>query len=311
MRPAPLYHDIALLPDGGEAFFVTTEDAKSLRIARWAGVTDASGTVLICVGRGEYLEKYDEVITYFRDAGYGVVIFEWRGQGLSERLPHMVYGHVKRFDEYQKDVRAVVSELSNMPGPLFVLAHSMGGLIASRAVAEGPLQGRVACLALSAPMYALSLPKVVRLFAPFVLRFLASIGLSKRPSIGVDERASFEKVPFASNNLTRSAERYAHWKESLTRHPDLRIGGPTIAWMVAALDETTAQLDAAVPDIPVLTLLGSKERVVSASAVLGQLERMPSATLVRVEDGLHETLMDGPEQTGPLLARLNQFFISA
>jgi lysophospholipase len=259
------------------------------------------------VGRGEFLEKYLDVISDLQHAGWGVLIFEWRGQGLSERDRGIPYGHVRRFDEYQLDIEAVIEPLSEMAGPFRMLSHSMGALIASRALAEGPLADVIERAVFSAPMYGLKRPWPLNVMIPFTMRFAAAIGFGRYVVPGGTAKASYEVQPFKGNNLTSDGDRYRSWADMLQKHPDLRLGAPTIAWLVAAYDEMTTLLDAPVPQMPLLCIVGDRERVVSVSTILGQLERMGGATLLRVPDALHEPLMEREALSKPVMERVLTF----
>ena len=49
-------------------------------------------------GRGEFIEKYFEVIADLRRRGFAVATMDWRGQGGSQRmLPNPRKGHVRYF----------------------------------------------------------------------------------------------------------------------------------------------------------------------------------------------------------------------
>ena len=128
---------------------------------------DASrGTVLICTGRSEFIEKYFDVVEELLGRGFAVVIFDWRGQGLSDRsLRNRQKGHVVHFRDYGRDLESVVAQILEpfSPKPWFCLAHSMGGAIALTYAADHPkLFDR---LVLSAPMIEiarLSFPQTAR-----------------------------------------------------------------------------------------------------------------------------------------------------
>ena len=111
------------------------------------------GTVLICTGRSEFIEKYCPVVAELQQRGFAVVVFDWRGQGLSQRpLRDAQKGHVAHFSDYEGDLLAVVDQVLApfCPKPWFGLAHSMGGAIALNAAADRPDLFRR--LVLSAPM---------------------------------------------------------------------------------------------------------------------------------------------------------------
>src|ERR1700761_8916833 len=99
------------IPDGGTVGVVSTNDGVSLRYASWTGGGQTKGTVCLCQGRTEFIEKYFEVVRELRARGYGVVTFDWRGQGLSDRaLPDRRKGHVESFDQYNADLEAVIEQ---------------------------------------------------------------------------------------------------------------------------------------------------------------------------------------------------------
>ena len=80
-------------------------------------------------GRAEFIEKYFEVIGELLSRGFVVATFDWRGQGLSDRLlGNRARGHVRRSTDYRLDLDAFVSQLlaPDCPKPWFALAHSMG-----------------------------------------------------------------------------------------------------------------------------------------------------------------------------------------
>lgn len=305
---APLYDDVVSLPPGGEAFFVETRDGKRLRLAHWPGVR---GTVLIFPGRGEFIEKYAPVIARVLKEGWGAVILDWRGQGLSEKLPGMKYGHVRRFDEYQHDVAALADYAKTLPQPVHAISHSMGGLIVSRALAEGALNGVVSRAVFTAPMFGLGLKGVQSMVGPYLTRVAAAIGFGRSASFGATDEASYEKIPFSQNHLTNNEENYRAWAEMLKTHPELRTGGASFAWAVAAFDEMAACLDAPVPQIPLLCILGTAENLISVPTLLGQLERMPNASLLRIAGAKHEPYFETPEIAEHALQKTLSFLADA
>ena len=95
----------------------------------------ACGTVLIVHGLGEHAGRYDHVAAHLVRAGWAVARYDQRGHGRSGG-PR---GAIARPDSLLADLGAVLGRIksSNPPGPLVLLGHSMGGLVAGRFVAEG------------------------------------------------------------------------------------------------------------------------------------------------------------------------------
>ncbi len=91
------------IPPDAAVLSVTASDGMVLRAAHWAPTTrEARGTVCILQGRAEFIEKYFEVVEELRGRGFGVVAFDWRGQGHSGRqVGNPRKGYVRRFDDYR------------------------------------------------------------------------------------------------------------------------------------------------------------------------------------------------------------------
>ncbi|STS87494.1 Lysophospholipase L2 [Klebsiella variicola] len=90
--------------------------------------------VLICPGRIESYVKYAEVAYDLFHSGFDVMIIDHRGQGRSGRLLSDTHrGHVVNFSDYVDDLAALWQQ-QVVPGhwrKRFILAHSMGGAIAT------------------------------------------------------------------------------------------------------------------------------------------------------------------------------------
>lgn len=129
MKNAPLYEDILEGPLDGQARWLITADNVKIRAAYW-NFSNSNGTIFVFPGRNEYIEKYGRTCKKIQSIGYSSIVIDWRGQGLSERLvKNKLIGHVNLFQDYQKDVNALVLFATNkrFPKPWFLLAHSMGG----------------------------------------------------------------------------------------------------------------------------------------------------------------------------------------
>src|SRR6476646_418300 len=131
--------------------WLASESAR-LRFAGWNASGTARGTVILQGGRGEFIEKYaSETVSELLGRGFAVMAMDWRGQGLSDRpLPQRhEAGYIDRFETYLGDFRLFLDTVvaPAAPRPLLVLAHSMGGHITSRYLAEqgGPFAAAVLC----------------------------------------------------------------------------------------------------------------------------------------------------------------------
>ena len=74
-------------PSGATTGLFKSSGGAKLRYARWEPTRPPKrGTVCVFQGRGEYIEKYFEVVADLRRRGFAVATMDWRGQGGSSAL---------------------------------------------------------------------------------------------------------------------------------------------------------------------------------------------------------------------------------
>lgn len=302
MEPAPLYTDVSAPLDDGSAFWLTALDGVRIRIGVWA--EGQRGTVLMFPGRTEYIEKYVHVAAAMRARGYATVIVDWRGQGLADRaLSDAMSGHVTHFDEYQLDVAAVLAAVSRLglPEPLFLMAHSMGGCIGLRALLHG-LQAKAAVF--SGPMWGIQMQPALRPVAWTLGLAARRFGFSHHYAPSTARVPYVSSVPFKGNMLTSDPEMYTMMQRQIATHPALSLGGPSLGWLIAALEETRALRKLASPKVPCLTVVGTNERIIDIPAVEERMARWPKGRLERIVGAEHEVVVETP-------LILKQFFTEA
>lgn len=94
-------------------------------------VPGARAGIVVVHGLGEHSGRYEGFGARMADYGFSTFAMDLRGHGLSDGRR----GHVPTFDALLQDVdrfRREVQGLADVRAPLFVLGHSMGGLIALR-----------------------------------------------------------------------------------------------------------------------------------------------------------------------------------
>lgn len=114
---------------------------------------DSHGAVVIVHGLSEFTAKYHEFAWYLLNQGYDVFLYDQRCHGRSCRLTQKRdLIHVDHFSDYPKDLHRficdVVRKVTDLP--LYLYAHSMGGAVSLRYMAEHPQVFQKAVL--SAPM---------------------------------------------------------------------------------------------------------------------------------------------------------------
>ncbi len=290
----------AKAPPHGIVSPVVASRSVVLRTARWppaqaaAPDGEARGTVVICTGRSEFIEKYYEVIEDLRRRGFSVAIFDWRGQGFSARqLRNRVRGHIWTFDEFEQDIEAVRQQVLEpfCPRPWFALAHSMSGPIILNFAAHHP--DVFQRLVLSAPMI-----DIARLPRPALARVLARwacrLGF-RRHQIPIGRNRALFLSTFDGNVLTSDRVRFERTASLLRAEPGLGLGPPTYGWMHAAFECIAALAAERFIEsfvTPTLIVMPGSDVVVDGRAAERLASRLRTCTLVTVFGAKHEVLME-------------------
>ncbi len=282
------------VPRGAVCETVTSDDGIGLRCARWpANRSPVRGTVIVLSGRTEFIEKYFETVGDLRRRGFGVAIFDGRGQGGSARLlGNIRKGHVRDFADYVNDFETVMQEmvLPDCPPPYYVLAHSMGAAVALLSAAR--LRTQIERMVLTSPMVALSRgsPELLARLTGFLMYF--GLGETFVPGGGA---TILQTRPFHGNPVTSDPNRYRRSVEVVDADPSIGIGAPTIGWLNAAmrasLNMTEPEFSGAVP-MPVLMVLAGADTIVSNQAAEVLSRRLKTTAHLRIPGARHEILME-------------------
>ncbi len=107
----------------------------------------ADGRSLVIVhGASEHGRRYDHVARMFADRGWTVVVGDNRGHGRSGGNPM----HVRKFEDYLRDLDAVWKHHKLEPARTALLGHSFGSLISARFAETRP--EKISALVLMAPL---------------------------------------------------------------------------------------------------------------------------------------------------------------
>ncbi|MGB0629315.1 MAG: alpha/beta fold hydrolase [Alphaproteobacteria bacterium] len=272
----------------------TVPDGTRLRIGYWPAETPPAGTVIVIHGRTEFLEKYAEVTAELNDRGMNVWAMDWRGQGLSDRtLEHRQKGHIDRFETYVKDLSWFANEVVNArSGPVILLAHSMGGHVAVRAVLEGAVKpnGLIA----TAPMIALPMSRMGTLGARCLSSLISGAGFGERYARGMTDHRPAQ-VKFDGNPLTGDRNRFERYYALLADNPELVLGGVTWSWLNAAFRSMTKirRLSRRARQVcPAVICTPLADRIVSVDAQSRLCDDIDGWAQIRFEDARHELLME-------------------
>lgn len=295
------------VPDNHVTGWFEGVGGKRLRYAIFKSrVPVARGTVVLLQGRNECIEKYYETIRHFTARGLWVATFDWRGQGLSERLlKNQLRGHVRRLGDFEADLSTFLETivLPEARLPFCLVAHSMGALIALSAAPK--LTNRIERMVLLAPFVELSDQPLPTWSIRLISSLMRMVGLGWVGS-GKD---SFPK-PFAGNPLTTDLERYARNQALHTAHPELRLGPPSIGWINEMLNTIKRvnkfeHLDKI--KVPTLLIGAGNDKIVAAHAIESLGNRFRAGRAIIIDGARHELLQEADRYRIPTLAAIDAF----
>ncbi len=287
------------IPGGAVSGYFRTPSGIRLRYAHWKPTGQKQiGTVCVFGGRGEFIEKYFEVVAELRRRGFAVACLDWRGQGGSQRLlRNSLKGHVENFAEYDEDLRLFMRNivLPDCPPPYFALAHSTGGNILIRAACLGNcwferilLTAPLICLARG--VLPLSFESTYRLLSTF-----KGLGFSKAYLPRSNGNDAWEAAPFADNMLTSDYHRFQRTQTVLEEAPHLRLGSPTIGWFYAAMQSMAMMREDDFPSlvkVPILMIGAGSDRIVSTPAIEDLALRLKVGSYITIPNSRHEILQE-------------------
>jgi lysophospholipase len=295
--PAPFHADVADAPPDPVVVWATAGTgaaAARIRLASWKA--GDKGTVLLLPGRTECIEKYGHTAGDLVARGFSVITIDWRGQGLADRaLPDRMMGHVGSFAEFQADLDAMLTEAGrlDLPRPWYMMAHSMGGCIGLRGLIRGV---PVKAAAFSAPMWGIAMAAWQRPVATVVSALAGPLGLVGRYAPSTSGETYLLTAPFQGNVLTTDREMWDYMRRQAAEVPDLALGGPSIGWLKAALQECAALAAMPAPLVPAICGLGTAEKVVDVPPIHLRMAGWSNGQLDLYPGAEHEILMEGPAQ---------------
>lgn len=233
------------------------------------------GVVVIVHGFGEHSDRYGHVAQRLVAEGFATLALDHRGHGRSEGARAVI----DRLADAVSDIdRLVVLAGDAHPGlPIFMLGHSMGGLLAVQYALEH--QDRLAGLLLSGALAALDA-------APAPARLIARVLSVIAPRAGL--------IALDGSLVSRDPQVVAAYSADPMVHHG-KLPARTVAELIAAgrrFPERLAEIR-----VPTLIMYGTDDRLCppSGSVMLG--ERIGAADITVIPyDGLYHEILNEPEQ---------------
>ncbi len=311
-RFVPALFDRRAWPMDGRLDYWSASDGWPLR--RYRLGDGKRGRMLVLGGRGDMIEKYLEVIHHWAGRGWAVTSFDWRGQGGSGRLTDdPLCGHIEDFGQWIADLNAFVGDWrAEGQGPAVIVAHSMGGHLLLRALAEGMMAPDAAVTV--APMMGVHSAPLPRWLAVAIAETMCALGFDRKQAWTQKEESERQRH-MRQKRLTHDPERYADelWWRDHSR--DVALGPPSWKWVEQALSSThrlATQPGLERISLPLLILAARNDQLVSTPAIRRAAARVPGARLhVYGREAAHEILRELDPVRLDALARIDGFLDEA
>ncbi|MGZ8331664.1 MAG: alpha/beta hydrolase [Allosphingosinicella sp.] len=282
-------------------------DGWTVRTLDWpqeAGV-EARGSLLFAGGRGDFIEKYLEAQDHWHGRGWNVTAFDWRGQGASQG--DRPGGHLDRFETLVEDLAGLVERWRReSPGPHVAVAHSMGGHVLLRLLADRhpPLDAAV----LIAPMLMINSGPMPSFAAQWLASTASLFGWAGQPAW---QQPSLPQPAGSMRQaiLTGCPDRYSDELWWWEKYPGFNLGAPSWGWLKAAFASSAALTPAklAAVETPVLLIGAERDRLVSPAAIRRAAAQLPRAELILYDDSAHEIVRERDEVRLRALAAIDAF----
>lgn len=293
--------------------FVATPNGRRLRYAMSRPEGQSRGTTILFPGRNEYIEKYFETMEDLNRRGFTALVFDWRGQGGSDRiLRNPAKGHIGKLDEYFADFEMIFKNvaLPDCPRPYSILAHSLGALVALRFMPR--MVSRIERLVCSAPLVALpGTPRRQGALAFFVAA-LRICGMGRLPFRRLNRNGPDWNVE--TNPLTSDPRRFERNRQISLQAPHLGVSMLTVSWLHAAFRAMRRLQHSdviATMHLPTLFVLAGADTVVDTAAAEKLAWRMRSGHSLTIPYARHELLQERDDYRELLLAAYEGFVESS
>jgi lysophospholipase len=251
--------------------------------------------VVFVTGWTETHLKYSELIYQLVKEGYSVYSVDNRGMGFSQRLsanPQRV--HVDEFKDYVTDLKSFVDEVVRKKSHrrLFLLSHSMGGLVAAHYLARFPEDMDAAVF--SSPLFQIQTGWIPER-AAYALASVSRVTSGGDSYIATHGDTTYEKSSqFNKQSTTRSRARWEQKIANWRRHPSLLMSGSSNQWLCTTI-EATWVLHAGLlskSNVPALILQAGKDTYTVPRRQNEICRQMPHCQVLRFSEALHEIFLE-------------------
>jgi acylglycerol lipase len=257
-----------------EGFFKAVRGAN-IYFQSWLPESEPRAVLLIVHGLAEHSGRYTNVVDHFVPLGYAVYGVDHFGHGKSDGK--RVY--VERFDDYTNTLKIYFDMIHGWQPdkPIFLVGHSMGGLISAVYLLDH--QAELAGAVLSGP--AVKIPNYVTPAMLFVGKMLSAL----IPKFGL--------LPLEADGVSRDPSVV----QAYVSDPLVHRGKATArlaAEMVKAMQTISGQ--AARITLPIMIVQGSADRLVDPAGARMLYGAVSSADKeIRIYNGFYHEVFNEPE----------------
>jgi lysophospholipase len=142
---------------------------------------DDSPTILWVHGWSEHSARYQELASYMARHGFASIMYDHRGHGKSGG-PR---GYIDYFDQYLEDLESVYNfHKKRVGGKLFIVGHSMGGLVTIRFLQKKSSKVPISAAILSSPLLG------IKVYIPEYKKWISKFFYTVYPRLMVPRNSS-------------------------------------------------------------------------------------------------------------------------
>lgn len=221
---------------------------------KWEAEGEAKAVIVMIHGAMEHHRRYGWLIQMWRSAGFHVIMGDLPGQGMTTRSRR---GHISSFDDYINEVKDWIQAAYQFELPVFLLGHSMGGLIAVRMLQEENV--KLAGVILSSPCFGL---------AKYPPKWLNALGIAMNviyPELRMNSGITVELA--TRNQDVRDAD----------LNDTLYVTKVSVRWyreLIQAMKLVFMNIGK-LPDVPMLVMQGGDDKIVNKTSVRDWFNQAP------------------------------------
>ena len=262
--------------------------------------------IVVLPGWSEPYLKYAEVIFDLRRKHYCVYTMDFRGQGRSSReLENSQVGHVQDFSLYVNDLDQFFQQVvtSHKKRQTYLLAHSMGGLVAALYGSQHAEQ--IDGVIMIAPMLGINTGVWPQWLAYSIASSLDWLGFGDSYVFG---HGQWEEIPFDDNRLTHSAVRYRFGVDLFRDNEVLVIGGVSNRWLKTSMEYGEKAMNLA-PQFKNKTLMfeAQYDSFVLSEPMRRFCQLAPQCERVYMPGSKHELLMETDAIRDQVFTKIYEF----